>query len=65
MSPPVCLASAPLTTVVFCYFSLVLKFVFLKWQLEFQTTCNLEMFYVLNCTLLSGKAFMCQVAKQE
>ena len=23
------------------------------------------MFYVLNCTLLSGKAFMCQVAKQE
>ena len=65
ISPPVCLASVALTTVVFCYFSLVLKFVFLKWQPEFQTTCNLEMFYVLKCTLLSGKAFMCQVAKQE
>lgn len=65
MSPPICLASVSPTAVVFCCFSLLLKFVFLKWRPEFHTTCNLEMFYAVNCTLLSVKAFTCQVAKQE
>lgn len=65
MSPPVCLASVSPTAIIFCSFSLVLKFVFLKQWPESHTTCNLEMFCVVNCTLLSVKAFMCQVAKQE
>lgn len=65
MSLPIYLASMSLSAVVFCYFSLVLKFMFLKWWPKFHTTCNLEMFYVVNCTLLLVKALMCQAAKQE
>lgn len=65
MLPPVCLASVSPTTVICCYPSLVQKFVVPKRRPEFHTTCNLEMFYVVNCTLLSVKAFTCQVAKQQ